>query len=147
MVQGQLKQARELFVRSVATSDEVGDVVSSGVANCLMTQGLLVCGETERAYALAGATLQVAHHAPVTVLPLCLPPIHPYRQARNCWSCPATRPLPCAYTISDFPFPRNATSCGKGLDQAVKCLRSSEVRCEAPRDCTAARRAAKGCQA
>jgi predicted ATPase/class 3 adenylate cyclase len=60
MVQGQLKQARELFARSVATSDEVGDVVTSGFANCFMTHVLLVCGETEHAYALASATLQRA---------------------------------------------------------------------------------------
>ncbi|MBV8992294.1 MAG: adenylate/guanylate cyclase domain-containing protein [Pseudonocardiales bacterium] len=58
MVHGRLKQARELFERAVIACDEVGDVVTSGFANGLLSQIHLVCGETNHAYDLAGATLQ-----------------------------------------------------------------------------------------
>jgi tetratricopeptide (TPR) repeat protein len=58
MIRGQLNEARELFRRSIAASDEVGDPAASGFTNCLLTHVHLVCGETERAYALADATLQ-----------------------------------------------------------------------------------------
>ncbi|HKR49690.1 MAG TPA: NB-ARC domain-containing protein [Pseudonocardiaceae bacterium] len=63
MVHGRLNQARELFERAVIACDEVGDVVMSGVANGFLSQVYLVCGETDRAYALAGATLQRVQQA------------------------------------------------------------------------------------
>ncbi len=42
--------------------------------------------------AFAVRQLQIGNHAPVAVAPLRLPQVHPYRQAHNCCSCPATRP-------------------------------------------------------
>jgi len=63
MIQGRLKEARELLARAVATSDEVGDVVISGVATSFLAHIHVVGGESERAYALASATLQRVQQA------------------------------------------------------------------------------------
>ena len=57
MLQGRLDDARELLARSLAASDEVGDPITNGFANGLMTWAKLACGDTELAYSLAGTTL------------------------------------------------------------------------------------------
>jgi ATP/maltotriose-dependent transcriptional regulator MalT len=56
--QGRLDEARELFSRAVAASDEVGDPGANGFANGLMVYLQLARGEIELAYSLASRTLQ-----------------------------------------------------------------------------------------
>ena len=58
MIHGRLKQARELFERAVTASDEVGEPVMNGIANGFLTHVHLVCGDTDRAYALASAAFK-----------------------------------------------------------------------------------------
>jgi predicted ATPase/class 3 adenylate cyclase len=65
MFQGRLKQARELFTRSIAACDEVSDPVTNGFATGLLSHVHLVCGETELAYMLADITLQRVQQAGV----------------------------------------------------------------------------------
>ncbi|MGH3697476.1 MAG: LuxR C-terminal-related transcriptional regulator [Pseudonocardiaceae bacterium] len=55
---GRLDEARELFARSIAASDEVGDPFSRGLANGYMAYVQLACGDTERAYSLARENLR-----------------------------------------------------------------------------------------
>ncbi|MGH3998700.1 MAG: hypothetical protein ACRDTJ_14730, partial [Pseudonocardiaceae bacterium] len=65
MVRGRLAEARELLARSVAASNEVRDPFPNCMANSLMTYAHVVCGNTEIAYTLAGATLQRIREAGV----------------------------------------------------------------------------------
>jgi predicted ATPase/class 3 adenylate cyclase len=57
MYRGRLDEARELFARSIAASDEVGDPITNGFANSFMAWAQLACGDTELAYSLAETTL------------------------------------------------------------------------------------------
>jgi tetratricopeptide (TPR) repeat protein len=57
LLRGQLDEARELLARAVAASNEVGDPVTNGLANGLMTYVQLADGDTELAYSLASKTL------------------------------------------------------------------------------------------
>jgi predicted ATPase/DNA-binding CsgD family transcriptional regulator len=57
MCHGRLTEARQLLARSIAASDEVGDPVPNGLASGYLVYTRLVCGDTELAYSLAGATL------------------------------------------------------------------------------------------
>ncbi len=58
IARGRLDEARELFGRSVAASDEVGDPVTHGLANSLMVHVLLLGGDVELANSLAVTTLE-----------------------------------------------------------------------------------------
>src|SRR6185312_14506233 len=58
MVQGRLKQARELFARSIAACEEISDPTTNGFVTGFLSHLHLVCGETELAYTLADTTLQ-----------------------------------------------------------------------------------------
>ncbi len=55
--EGRLDEARELLLRAVAASDEVGDPITNVFANGLMAWAQLACGDTKLAYSLTGATL------------------------------------------------------------------------------------------
>ncbi|MGQ0716102.1 MAG: ATP-binding protein, partial [Pseudonocardiales bacterium] len=54
---GRLDEACELFARSVAASDEVGDPAPSGHASAYIAHAQLACGDAELAYSLASETL------------------------------------------------------------------------------------------
>ncbi len=57
--QGRLDEARELLVRSVAASDEVGDPAPKGRATGLIAYAQLACGDTELAHSLARESLSL----------------------------------------------------------------------------------------
>jgi predicted ATPase/class 3 adenylate cyclase len=57
MYRGRLDEARELFARSIAASNEVGDPITNGLASSFLALAQLACGDTELAYSLAETTL------------------------------------------------------------------------------------------
>jgi len=63
LVAGRLNQARDRFEWAITASDKVGDAIFSVVARCLLSEVHLICGDTDHAYALAGATLQRVQQA------------------------------------------------------------------------------------
>lgn len=63
MIYGRLNQARELFSQAAAPCEQMGEQFVTAVTNTFLTHVHLMCGETERAYALASVTLQRAQQA------------------------------------------------------------------------------------
>jgi tetratricopeptide (TPR) repeat protein len=63
ILHGRLKQASELFSQGVTICEDRGEQIVVGVTNSLWTHVHLMRGETDRAYALADATLQRVQHA------------------------------------------------------------------------------------
>ncbi|HEX6402611.1 MAG TPA: adenylate/guanylate cyclase domain-containing protein [Pseudonocardiaceae bacterium] len=68
MVRGRPGQARELLARSIAASNELGDVFPNSMANSLLTHVHVRCGDPELACSLGTSTLKQVREAGVGII-------------------------------------------------------------------------------
>ena len=74
--------------------------------------------------------LQVRHHGAVLVPPPRLSQVHAYKSSHPASPTQATRRNSCAYGFPGLRHPRASLTRGNDRDQALKCLRTAEVRLE-----------------